>query len=119
MDHVVRYRTNSGDTKTEDVATLEAAVALVERLRNEGEAEDVRVYRQVPIEFKTYYKVVVGDVAAPAPEPTAAAPSAPSTPPPGAMPLAPNPPAAPQAKPAEGLDDESEVKNRNGLFSRS
>jgi hypothetical protein len=129
MDHAVHYRTSAGDTRLEEVGSLEAAVSLVERLRNDEGVSDVRVYKQVPIEFKTYYKVtVVGSDAgangeavsatpasapAPGPQPAAqATPSAaPQDPPPGAMPLGPSTPspqpaaqpsAQPSAQPAQG-----------------
>jgi hypothetical protein len=121
MDHAVHYRTSDGETRFEDVASLDAAVAMVERLRNDEGVSDVRVYRQVPIEFKAYYKVVVGDgapatpAAAPAPAATPAPPAAPATPPPGAMPLGPATPAAP---PAVAREEEPDANRRGSLFSR-
>lgn len=133
MDHAVHYRTSDGATRFEEAGSLEAAVAMVERLRNEQGATDVRVYRQVPIEFKTYYKAVVADasgtpaVAPSAPAsgatseapPAPQAPAAPQTPPPGAMPLGPSGPAQAASAP-NGKDDEGDGdSNRRGsLFSR-
>jgi hypothetical protein len=49
MGHAVHYRDASGASQLEDVASLEAAVELVERLRNEDGASDVRVFREVPL----------------------------------------------------------------------
>lgn len=124
MDHAVHYRTSGGETTFEEVGSLEAAVAKVERLRNDEGVSDIRVYKQVPIEFKTYYKVsVVDDAASSASAPApAAAPSsgeaAPSTPPPGAMPLgqqSPSPAPAPAPAPEPSADEES---RRGSLFSR-
>lgn len=125
MDHAVHYRTGDGETTFEEAASLEAAVAMVERLRNDEGVSDIRVYKQVPIEFKTYYKVSVVDgsaasaPAAPsAPTATPAPEAAPSTPPPGAMPLGQTPAASPAtatpAAPAEGEDE----SKRGSLFSR-
>ncbi len=138
MDHAVHYRTGDGATRFEEAGSLEAAVAMVERLRNDEGVSDVRVYRQVPIEFKTYYKVsVLGEgapaaaagaaasgapaarpAATPSPAPqqpqatpaTPATPPAPQTPPPGAMPLSPTPTPAPAAEsgPPSGSDTEGD-----------
>ncbi|MBW3620759.1 MAG: hypothetical protein KY461_10980 [Actinobacteria bacterium] len=144
MDHAVHYRTAAGETKVEEVGTLDAAVSMVERLRNDEGVSDVRVYRQIPIEFKAYYKVSVVDDAgaggqapaaaptpAPAPQPAAdatppaAPPSPPQSPPPGAMPLGPSasaqPSAQPSATPSEtpsGASDEGDSSKRGSLFSR-
>lgn len=108
MAHLVRYRTRAGEIRHEEVRDLDAAIALVERLRNDGEGEDVRVFDEVALQFQTYVKVSVaaGDVApAPSPAPASAPkaesaapppPAASTEPPPGAMPLTPvTVPAAP------------------------
>lgn len=63
MGYAVGHRDAAGVQRIEDVASLEAAVELVERLRNEQGPADVRVFREVPIEVRTYYKVVVADEA--------------------------------------------------------
>lgn len=128
MQHAVHYLTSGGEQKFDEAASLEAAVAMVEQLRNEQGATEVRVFRQVPIEFKAYYKVAVLDEEsgeqgggqlravpsaaavpsappppAPAPAPAPAAPAA-SEPPPGSM-LSPATVAAPAAPaPAPGDD---------------
>lgn len=136
MGHAVHYRTSSGETRFEEAESLEAALAKVERLRNEGGVSDVRVFREVPIAFKAYYKVTVaeGDEATvgDTPSPTSPPPAAPAsvdTPPPGAMPLTPSgvhagpPAAAPEAVTSEDVDAdaapaaEAEGK-RASLFSR-
>jgi hypothetical protein len=106
MGFGLRYRTSDGAPRFTDVATLDEAVAEVERLRNEEDVADVKVYREVPITFRPYYRVVVDGEATevpvpPAPEPAlepvgAAQPvgdgpgavdRAPLQPPPGAMPI--------------------------------
>lgn len=69
MGYAVCHRDDTGTLKVEDVASLDAAVEVVERLRNEDGASDVRVFREVPIEVevRTYYKVSIADDEAPAP----------------------------------------------------
>jgi hypothetical protein len=61
MGYAVCHRDVTGTQQVEDVSSLEAAVELVERLRNEAGPADVRVFREVPIEVRTYYKVVLAD----------------------------------------------------------
>jgi hypothetical protein len=90
MGHLVQFRTPAGELRHEDASDLDAALALVERLRNEDRVEDVRVFVEVPLQFETFVKVSVAGVATPepAPEPEAAAAPPPATvlePPPGAM----------------------------------
>lgn len=137
MAHLVRHRTPAGDTVTTEVADLDEAVVLVERLRNEDLAEDVRVFVEVPLRFQTYVRVSVADGAgeegssstAPEPvddEPAPAevdapsasdeAPAAPVPPPPGV--LAPVRVEAPSAD-AEALVDATQADGRRGLFHRS
>ncbi len=103
MGHLVRYRSLDGSERFEDVADLDVAVARVERLRNDEGVEQVWVYREVPLEFRTYYRVaVISDrgvpaQAVPVPPPAMTAgshtaePTASSEPPSGAMPLTPPP----------------------------
>lgn len=64
MSHAVRYHVPGGEVHFEDVESLDAAVALVELLRNDEGLEDVRVYEHVPIQFEPYYRVVLDDQAA-------------------------------------------------------
>lgn len=134
MAHLVRHRTPAGDTVTTEVADLDEAVALVERLRNEDLAEDVRVFAEIPLRFQTYVRVSIADGAAEegsssaAPEPAddepasatvdtpAAVPAAPVPPPPGV--LAPVRVEAPSAD-AEALVDATPADARRGLFHRS
>lgn len=123
MSHAVHYRTAEGEPRFDELGSLEQALAQVERLRNEQGVSDVRVYREVPISFKTYYKATVAEAdAAPAAEVTAPAAEVPTTPPPGAMPLTPPSPAAsanpPVAQANEELDEVDGAK-RGSLFSRS
>lgn len=61
MQYLVRYGTPDGIDRYEDFASVDGAVALVERLRNEQDVSEVRLYRQLPLEIRTYYKVVVHD----------------------------------------------------------
>lgn len=107
MGHGVRYVTGAGERRFEEVESLDAALARVERLQDDHDASDVRVYRQVPIEVRTYYKVVAVDdpvVAVPSRSATQPAPDVADQPPPGSMPLRPAPVVA--AVPAPGADDD-------------
>lgn len=64
MGHLVRYSSPEGEERYEDVADLDAAVERVEHLRNSEGVSAVRVYREVPLEFRTYVRVAVaGDEA--------------------------------------------------------
>lgn len=58
MVYVVLSTDASGERKIDEAGSLDAALQHVERLRNEDGVSDVRVLREVPIEVKTYYKVV-------------------------------------------------------------
>ena len=59
MDHLVRFTTSEGRDAQHVAASLDDALRFVERLRNTEEASVVKVFRlqEVPISFKTYYKV--------------------------------------------------------------
>lgn len=130
MAHLVRHRTPAGDTVTHEVDDLEAAVARVERLRNDDKAEDVRVFAEVPLQFETYVRVKVADAPTPPPtagtspsetvaeddDPAPAPPVTPPPPPPGV--LAPVRVDAPSAD-ADELVDATPVESRKGvLFHR-
>lgn len=124
MGHVVHYRDASGASHLDDVPSTEAAVELIERLRNEDGAEDVRLFREVPLKVRTYYKVAVDepevpDEAAPAQAP-APGDTAGEEPPPGAMNLTPPPAVTPTATGAGAADDEGDHNGprRGSLFNR-
>ena len=131
MSHVVLSKGASGEPKVDEVSSLEEALQQVERLRNEDGVSDVRILREVPIEVKTYYKVValeegsgVASVAAPSEADTApdvlpkAPAAAPRTDPPsGSAVLAP-----PHAVPSTSVTDDLEElasERRSSLFGRS
>lgn len=122
MSHAVHFRSADGSTTFEPVASLDAALARVEQLRNEQGVSEVRVYREVPVTFRTYYKATVAEepaAAAPTPAPTGAdetAPPAPPAAPPGAMPLSPPATAATADDGDETADEPS--GGRGSLFSR-
>ena len=61
MDHLVRFTTSEGRDAQHVAPSLDDALRFVERLRNTEEASVVKVFRmqEVPISFKTYYKVEV------------------------------------------------------------
>ncbi len=131
MGHAVHYRDDDGEQRFEDVDSLEAALAFVETLRNDRDVTDVRVFRQVPIEFKTYYRVTVAGedetpaAAAQTPLSVPDEPPAPRAgldePPPGSMPLVP-PAAANGDAPANDdapVNRDGEPSRRASLFNRS
>lgn len=111
MQHLVSFKTAEGRDGHHMASSLEEAVQFVERLRNSEGASDVQLFRltQVPIEFKTYYKVEVNGAevsgsaaavnAAPTPTPTPTAPSA-------------------EEPPAEQLPESAPANGRR-LFSRT
>lgn len=67
MGYAVFHRDDAGTPTVEDVPSLEVALEIVERSRNGEGPRDVRVFREVPIEVRTYYKVPVAEeVEAPA-----------------------------------------------------
>jgi hypothetical protein len=83
VEHLVRFTTAEGREGHHYAESLEEALKFVERLRNAEEAQDVRVFklREVPIEFRAYYKVELrtldaaepDESPAPVPAPTPAA----------------------------------------------
>ncbi len=81
MEHLVRFITAEGREGTHTAASLDEAVQFIEHLRNTEEASGVRLYRlhEVPIEFRTYYKVEVradlGDPGAVPADPTLVPPA--------------------------------------------
>jgi hypothetical protein len=74
VEHLVKFQTAEGREGQHTAASLDDALRFVERLRNNEGANEVRVFRmhEIPIEFKTYFKVEVGAsdeaVVEPAPE---------------------------------------------------
>lgn len=86
MTHMVIFRNPEGKPGYHQSESVDEAVRFVERLRNQESVIDARIFRmeEVPIEFRTYYKVELasaagGPAAAAAP---AASPPAASGPPP-------------------------------------
>lgn len=115
MDHLVTFKTAEGRDGNHTAASLDEAIRFVERLRNNEGASDVRVFRmqEVPIEFRTYFKVEVGEARSEAKvdakvdaKPEQASPAPPS---PGAHP-------EPAVAAANGGGDGTDVTRR--LFSR-
>jgi hypothetical protein len=68
---MVVFRSNEGKPGYHQAEALDDAIKFVERLRNQENITEARVFRmqEVPIEFKTYYRVEVA--AAPAEAPVA------------------------------------------------
>ena len=120
---MVIFRDAEGKPGYHQAEALEDAVAFVEELRNEREVTDTRVFsmQEVPIEFKTYWRVevmapaaatVLDPVPEPAPEPFAPAPPA------VAVAVAEEPVAEFKPTPFPPPDPQP-AHNRFGLFSRS
>lgn len=64
MDHLVKFTTDEGREGQHTADSLDDALAFVERLRNREAISEVRVFRvqEVPISFRTYFKVeLAGD----------------------------------------------------------
>ena len=66
MPHMVIFRSAEGKPGYHQAESLDEAVRFVEHLRNQEQVSDARIFsmQEVPIEFKTYYKVEVGIPAA-------------------------------------------------------
>ena len=58
MTYAVHHVDAEGRTQLEDVGCLEEALSRVEDLRNDGAVSEVRILKEVPIEVRTYYRVV-------------------------------------------------------------
>jgi len=73
------FRSAEGKPGYHQAEALEDAVKFVERLRNQENVTEARIFRmqEVPIEFRTYYRVEVGaagedaEAGTAAPEPVA------------------------------------------------
>jgi hypothetical protein len=61
MGYAVHHVDGTQATQLEDLATLDDALARVEALRNDGRASQVRVFKEIPIQVQTYYRVVAMD----------------------------------------------------------
>lgn len=98
MSYAVHHVDGAGATQLEDHATLDDALARVEALRNDGEVSEVRVLKEIPIEVRTYYKVVAVEGAS---EPPTAAPEVAEHVDPTALDLAGTPAETPAETPVE------------------
>jgi hypothetical protein len=61
MDHLIRFTAADGTDGSVVATSLDEALALAERLRNDDGALDVRLFRltEVPVEFRAYYRAEV------------------------------------------------------------
>ncbi len=145
MTYAVHHVDAADRPQLEEFPSLEAGLARVEALRNDGEVSEVRVFKEIPIEVRTYYRVVavedpavaevtVGSGADATPPPVASGPSGAAgtaqvdqtvddghhfevttEPPSGAMVMAP-PPVTTPTETAEPVAAETE--HRRPLFGR-
>lgn len=78
MSHMVIFRTPEGKPGYQPAETIEEAVEVVERLRNDDGVDNVRIFRldEVIFEYKPYYKV---EIAGSASSPTGSDASSPAT----------------------------------------
>lgn len=87
MEHLVRFTSAEGRDGYHNADSLDDALKFVERLRNNEEVDNVRLFRlqEIPIEFKAYYKVELrssdGGAAPPAADADADDVDAPTVPP--------------------------------------
>lgn len=129
MGYAVCHRDAAGTPHVEDATSLDAALASVERLRNGDGAADVRLFREVPVQVRTYYKVEVADELAAADAVPVVVADVPAAPPavgavaapdelPGAFALRPPPVVDVPAEPVDDVDGEHEPARRTSLFTR-
>lgn len=80
MEHVVFYPARDGSPAFRRLGSLEEAVRFVEHLRNAEGVADVSVHTltELPLAFKTWYRVEVPAAAGPALVPSPASPAAPA-----------------------------------------
>lgn len=74
MEHLVRFTNDEGREGQHTADSLDDALRFVERLRNSEAVAEVRVFRmqEVPISFRTYFKVeLAGEPEAPVAGPPA------------------------------------------------
>ncbi|MFO7777766.1 MAG: hypothetical protein R6V28_05375 [Nitriliruptoraceae bacterium] len=146
MTYAVHHVDAADHPQLEEFPSLEAGLARVEALRNDGEVSEVRVFKEIPIEVRTYYRAVavedpavaevtVGPAEGAAPPPVDPGPSGPAEqaerdraegedhrfqtatePPSGAMVMAP-PPVATPPEVAEPVAA-AETEHRRPLFGR-
>ena len=62
MTHMVIFRSPEGKPGYHQAEGLDEAMRFAEMLRNQEQVTDARIFRmdEVPIEFKTYYRVEIG-----------------------------------------------------------
>ena len=77
MSHMVVFRSSEGKPGYHQAEALDDAIKFVERLRNQEQVTEARIFRmqEVPIEFKTYYRVEVSAASASAEPASEAAPA--------------------------------------------
>lgn len=118
MPHMVIYRSADGKPGYHQVEALDEAVRFVEHLRNGEGINESRIFAmsEVPIEFKTYYRVevAVADGAAAAAKPAAAEAPAPAPVPAPAAAAPAAPAAAPVVDPTKGGEPAMAGANANG-----
>ena len=64
MTYAVHHVDAADTPQLEEFPSLEAGLARVEALRNDGDVSEVRVFKEIPIEVRTYYRVVAVEDAA-------------------------------------------------------
>jgi len=110
MSHMVIFKTSEGKSAYHQAAGLDEAVRFMEHLRNSESVESAKLFHltEVPVQFKTYFKVEVGEGKA---EEAVEAPAAPSE-------EASAVEEALAGAAADDAEDRADKEQRRGLFSR-
>lgn len=97
MSHMVIFQTPDGNPGYNQFETVDESVAFVEKLRNEQNVLNARIFKleELKFEFKPYFRVELAMVSSGDAAPAAVAAAAPAAPAPA--PVAPSAPAAPVA----------------------
>ena len=116
MPHMVIFRDEDGKPGYHQAEALDDAVRFMEELRNERHVSETRVFamHEVPIEFKSYWKVEVMPT-----ETVPETPPAPLPPPVVAVAVAPAPVSEFESSPFATPDEPAPSHGRFGLFGRS
>ena len=104
MTYAVHHVDAADAMQLEEFPSLEAGLARVEALRNDGDVSEVRVFKEIPIEVRTYYRAVAVEDPA-VPEVTVGADAGPV--------------AAVESDPSTGAEDASEPSEPQAMPARS
>jgi len=123
VTHMVIFRSPEGKPGYHQAEGLDAAMRFAEMLRNQEQVTDARIFRmdEVPIEFKTYYRVEMvggGEIADAVTENVGPLESDPPPEPPAEELVETNGTATGQEGEPEPVEAAAASSGRSGLFSR-